>query len=272
MEKRRGAALKNQQFTVRESSILQRKSDLLPLPRNPYLLQCVVQTLFRRIEQLDKTKAKNITNEARAHLWLLARHEARLLAPSLELFLLEPIPEEFLKCMGSSQDRERAQKHWEQDVEIGQFLLGNATIQRQLRKLKGGYGTHEHLPESLTIQRKMVIDYFQKHPLPTYQKTSDEALTLMQAWIDEHLPMLMSQLKCIPCLCGYYDSTPIELPGPSSIVRAKGRGKNKVTEFRYRCLDSEILLLLLSHLHQSQRRQSKPSQIGKLLKLFRAPS
>lgn len=272
MSKRRGAPFKNAKFTVRESSILQRKDQYRPLPRNSYLLQCVVETLLHRIDQLDKSKVKHKAKEARALLWLMARHEARLVAPSPELFLLESIPESFLEFMGSSSESEVVSERVEQDIEIGQTLVANATIQRQLRRLKGGRGAHEHLPETLTIQSKMVIDYFQRYPLPTYQKTIEEAFTLMQVWIDKHLPMLMSKLKCIPCLCDYDDSKPIELPGPSSIVHAEGRGKSRTTEFRYRCLDSDILLLLLSHLHQSQNRQSKPSQIGKLLKFFRTSS
>lgn len=264
MEKRRGAPLKNQKLTVRESSILQHKGDSRLLPRNPYLLQCVVQTLLRRIAQLDKTKSKNTATEARAYLWLMARHEDRLLAPSFELFMHEPVPEEFLRAMGSSSD-------FEQEIEIGQFLLGKPTIQRQLRGLKGGRGRHEHLPESLTIQRKIVIDYFEKHPLPGYQKTFDKAANLMQAWVDEHLPILMPRLKDIPCRCGYYGSRPIELPEPHSVGHA-GDQKTTPAKVLYRYSEKEALLLFLCHLHQFQHRQSKLSQIDKLLKLSRSLS
>ena len=241
-----GRPQKKEKLTNRESSILRRKDDRNLLPWNPYLLQYVVRILLRRIEQLDTTKDKNKAKEARALLWLMARHEDIYLDNPLQLLFIGPIPP-WVESMGLSQTSKVPWEHEMQerigaDIDIGQTLIAKSEIKRQLQLLNRGKGkaraiVHGHMPESVILQHKIVSAYIENnHPLPDNFDKKWEGK--MQTWIDRHAKQLMRDIINIPCSCN------------QTIPKKKIHLKNLVdTKFTGKLTQKNIINAMLACLH-----------------------
>lgn len=204
--------------------------ETFPCPKDPDLLRLIVRALVFNIERVNKKMGA----EARSVLVMLAMREA----------LTDPDYHEG-KYFEDFDKRS-----------LNSLLYSDPTIKDLIKRLaEGNPSRNKHDTELLKFQRELVLEYIAKHPLPRYQKNSDEAVDRFQDWVTEHSPSLMPTLMVVACGCGYPPASKsmCRLTSPTNST-GDPTGNTKRTYRQGYSLD-HITLALLAHLHGTSPRR-----------------
>ena len=197
----------------------------IPYPHNPDLLRFILHALVCNLGYVDKKREAEVR---RCLLMLVAR----------ELM----IDNDEFKYSRENYDR-RIQKS---------SLCSDPAIKDLVKRLAAGKPQRDkHDIELLKFQRELVLEYMDEHEFPKYLENPDNALKLLQDWMDEHAPVLIPRLSVVSCGCG----------APSkSIALPELHSTHLKTNPRHGVPPDKMLLAILAHLHNTS-----PKYIDKLL-------